>query len=127
MTKILKTYSSEHIVNDKEVSVIIKNQNSDSFLLLDNGEYIKPKSIIAITDPELIPYWDGYMLDKGGKSFMRNGNRIFLESQDFDKIEYKIHPKYEKIKQLLLEKTNLNKHLNQNYGRTKNGKSYRRK
>lgn len=112
MTKILKTYSSEHIVNDKEIPVIIKNQNSDSFLLLDNGEYIKPKSIIAITDPELVPYWNGYLLDKSGNSFMRDGQRIFLETQDYKNIEYKTHPKYKKMKQLLLEKTNLNKQLN---------------
>ena len=105
--KILKTYSSEHIVNDKEIPVIIKNQNSDSFLLLDNGEYIKPKSIIAITDPELIPYWDGHLLDKNGGSFMRDGQRIFLEAKDYEEVEYKLHPKYIALQKIMIEKTKM--------------------
>lgn len=99
--KILKTYSSEHIVNDEEVKVIVENANSDNLLLLDNGEYIRPKSIIAITDPELIPYWQDYILDKGGKSFMRDGQRIFLETKDFDEVEYKPHPKYIAMQKIL--------------------------
>ena len=97
--KIIKTYSSEHIINDREVKIIVENANSDNFLLLDSGEYIKPKSVIAIINPDLVPYWEGYILDKNGKSFIRDGNRIFLETQDYKNIEYKLNPKYKAIEQ----------------------------
>ena len=92
--KILKTYSSEHIISNRELKVIVENSNSDNLLLLDSGEYIRPKAIIAITEPEKVAYWNGYILDKGGRSFMRDGNRIFLETKDYEEIEYKEHPRY---------------------------------
>ncbi|MCK4454462.1 hypothetical protein KAU51_03970 [Candidatus Parcubacteria bacterium] len=105
--KIIKTYSSEHIINDKELPTILKYSNSENLLLLDSGEYIKPKAIIAILDPEIVPFWKENLLDKNGKSFMRNGQRVFLEAQDFKEVEYKPHPKYEAMKKILFNKTKM--------------------
>lgn len=95
--KIIKTYSSEHIINDSEVKIIVENSNSDKLLLLDSGEYVKAKSVIAIVEPETEAFWGGYPLSKDGKSFMRDGQRIYLEQQNFKEIEYRTHSKY-KIK-----------------------------
>ena len=94
--KILKTYSSEHIINDREVKAIIENANNDNFLLLDSGEYIKPKSAIAIIEPETEAFWNGYPLSKDSKSFMRDGQRTYLEPANFKEIEYRLHSKYKK-------------------------------
>jgi len=102
--KIIKTYSSEHIINDREVDTIVRNSNSNNLLLLDSGEYVRPKAIIAITDPELIPYWNGYPLSGDGRSFVRNGERIYLQPENFKEVEYRPHPKYEAIRRKLMEK-----------------------
>lgn len=95
--KIIKTYSSEHIINDSELKKILECNSSDVLLLLDSGEYIRPKSIIAITEPETEAFWNGYPLSKDGKSFMRDGQRVYLDPANFKEIEYKPHSKY-KIK-----------------------------
>lgn len=106
--KILKTYSSEHIVNDREVKVIVENANSDNLLLLDNGEYIRPKSVISITDLEMVAFCFGAMLYKDCRTYENEyGNKVKLRAEDYEKIEYKPHPKYKAMQKMLTEKTKM--------------------
>lgn len=111
--KTLTTFSGrEYILEDDEAENIKKVFKPNTLLSLRSGEAVNSSAIEAIGDPELVPYWDGYKLDKNGSSFMRDGQRIFLETQDYKNIEYKPHPKYEVMKKMLIEKTNQNKQLN---------------
>lgn len=41
-------------------------------------------------------YWCGYELDKEEKYFMRDGQRVYLESKHKSEIEYRDDPKYTK-------------------------------
>lgn len=106
--KTLTTFSGrEYILEDDEAENIKKVFKPNTLLSLRNGEAVNSSAIESIGDPELIPYWNGYLLDKGGKSFMRDGQRIFLETKDFNNVEYKIHPKYIAIQKILIEKTKI--------------------
>lgn len=106
--KIIVMYSGrEYLVEDAEADEVAKNYNSDALLRLKSGERIAPKGIESICDLQLVPYWDGHLLGKSGNSFMRDGQRIYLETKDYKDIEYNPHPKYEAMKQLLLNKTKM--------------------
>ncbi len=109
--KIIKMYSGfEFLVEDDEAENIAKSYNSNSLLKLRCGDRIAPKGIEAICDPELIPYWNDYMLEKSGNSFIRDGQRVKLETKDFNQIEYKPHPKYEAMSRILSEKMQMLSH-----------------
>ena len=103
--KIIKLFSGlEFLVEDNEAENVAKNYKSKTLLRLKSGDYIASSGIEAITEQDLVPYWDGYILEKSGRSFMRDGQRIFLETKDFKEIEYKPHPKYEAMKEKLSDK-----------------------
>ncbi len=93
----------EHIVEDDEAEKVADRFNSEKFIELRNGEIINPKGIEGIGKPSLLPYWHGYLLNSDGRSFQRDGVRIYLETENFLEIEYKTNPKYfalEKFKML---------------------------
>lgn len=98
---------SEFLVEDDEAENVARSYRSGGLIQLRSGDYISTSGIESIADSELVPYWDGYLLEKGGNSFIRDGQRIFLETQNYKEIEYKPHPKYKKMKELLLEKTKM--------------------
>ena len=93
--KILTTFSGkEYILEDNEAENIKEIFKPNELISLRNGEAVNTSAIESIGSPELVPYWKEYLLDKSGKSFIRDGRRIFLETQDFENIEYKLSPKY---------------------------------
>ena len=97
--KILKLFSGqEYILKDDEaINVVsIKQSNNKAFLKLRCGAYVDTSAIESISDIPLIPHSrDGYPLSKDGRSFIRDGNRIYVE--DFSAIQYLPDPKYENI------------------------------
>lgn len=106
--KIIKMFSkSEFLVEDNEADNVAKSYGNGGLIQLRSGDYISTSGIESISDPELMPYWNGYLLEKSGNSFMRDGQRIFLETQNYKEIEYKPHPKYKAMKKLLLDKTKM--------------------
>ena len=108
MTQIITMFSGrEHLVEDNEADEVAKNYNSNALLRLKSGARINPKGIESIDDPQLVGYWDGHLLDKNGGSFMRDGQRIFLEAKDYEEVEYKPHPKYIALQKIMIEKTKM--------------------
>ncbi len=106
--KIITLFSGkEYLVEDEEANEVAKHYNSNALLRLKSGARINPKGIESVDDPITVPYWQGYILEKSGRSFIRDGQRINLETKDFKKIEYKPHPKYEAMKKALMEKTKM--------------------
>jgi len=89
----------EHLSQDDEAENVRKMWHSDSSrpINLRDGSTISPKGIAEIGDPETIPYRDGYPLNKDGRSYMRDGVRVYLEPKSYDEIKYKLHPKYKKM------------------------------
>ena len=98
---------SEFLVENDEAENVAKSYGNGGLIQLRSGDYISTSGIESISDPDLVPHWDGYLLEKSGNSFMRDGQRIFLETKDYKEIEYKLHPRYEQMKELLLSKTKM--------------------
>ena len=99
--KIIKLFSGlEFLVEDDEAENVARNYKSKTLIKLRSGDYIASSGIEAITESETEAFWSGYPLSKDGKSFMRDGERIYLESQHLKEIEYKPHSKY-KLNNLL--------------------------
>ncbi len=106
--KIIKMFSkSEFLVEDDEAENVAANYGKGGLILLRSGNYISTAGIESIADPETVPFWKDYLLEKGGRSFIRDGQRINLEAQNFKEIEYKPHPKYEAMRKALIEKTKM--------------------
>ncbi len=87
---------TEKVLQEDEAENVKKFwfESSDLPILLRNGTGINPKSISSIGEPDTIPTFWGYPLYKDGRSFFRDGERVYLEASNFDQIEYKLHPKY---------------------------------
>lgn len=87
---------TEKVLQDDEAENVKRFwlQSSDAPILLRNGTVINPKGISSIGEPDVIPTFWGYPLYKDGRSFTRNGERVYLEAEHFSQIEYKLHPKY---------------------------------
>ena len=99
--KLLKTFSNqEFVIDDDEVRIIIeiKNKDKKAFLELRCGAFVDTAAIESITDIPLRAFSaSGYPLSRDGKSFMRDGQRVYVE--DLDSIQYLPDPKYKKIYQ----------------------------
>lgn len=105
--KILKLIGNmEFIVDDDEAESIAQLFGREQLIKLRCGEIINPKHIIAITSPDVVPYYDGfYRLDNDQRFFVRDGHRIYLEDIAGEKkVEYKPHPKYSAMVKRLAEK-----------------------
>lgn len=103
--KIIKLFSGlEFLVENDEAENVARNYKAKTLLRLKSGDYIASSGIEAITEVEIVPYWNGYLLEKSARSFMREGQRINLTAENFSEVEYKPHPKYEAMKKALIGK-----------------------
>ena len=96
--KILKLIDGkEYLLDDSEIDYIKEILNNPKVILipLSNGDLINKSSISRLGELDKIPHWDGYPLNKDGKSFSRDGRIIYLEADNFNKIEYEDDPKYQ--------------------------------
>lgn len=95
--KTIETFSGEsYIITEEEyASLIAKVETEQKFFRIKSADKVINKSDIkSFGAPETIATWWGHVLDKGGKSFMRDGERCYLEPHNFAQIEHKLHPKY---------------------------------
>ena len=97
--KIIKLFSGlEFLVEDDEAENIASKYKSKTLLKLRSGDYIASSGIEAITDPEMVAFAFGAMLYKDCRTYENEyGNKVKLKAEDYDQIEYKIHPKYKAL------------------------------
>ncbi len=101
--KLIKTSCRiDFVVEDDEAENIVKSFGKQSLVRLRDGNYLNPNTIAAICDIPKVAYWGGFKLNEDGKSFFRDGRRIYLEPESFKEIEYLDDTKYSKVK--LIEK-----------------------
>lgn len=86
--------SREYMVEDDEAEYIkgLLSTGKVQFINLTNGTMINISSISVIGDLEKEKVWEGYILDRDGRWFVRDGQRIYLEGNE--KIEERTHRKY---------------------------------
>lgn len=95
--KVIKKFDgTEKMVSDQEGEIVGRLWASDSSqpIHLSDGAWINPKNIADIDEPEKIATWCGYPLSANGRSFMRDGERVYLEPHNLAEITYYTHPKY---------------------------------
>jgi len=108
--KILKMMSGiEFLLEDVEAENIARIFGQQKLVKLRSGEYVNTASIEVIKDIDTVPYWDGYMLEPDGRSFIRDGVKVKMETDTFSEIEYKPHPKYLAMKKQLDKKLSMPK------------------
>lgn len=106
--KIIKLIDGkEYVIDDEEIGYIKHIFPKVDFITLSNGEVINKSSISRIGDPDKIPHYHGYPLNKDGRSFIRDGERIYLEKSSFKEITHQEDPKY-----LTIPKFKVNRFLN---------------
>lgn len=94
--KIIKIMGAcEHLVPDDEAERVADKFGTNELLLLSDGGRINTSCIAAIDEIPLIPFYRGYIVNKDGRTFNRDGNRITIES--IENIEYLPDPKYKAI------------------------------
>jgi len=105
MTKILKTFGgTEYVLDDDEAQNIVdlKRTGKKSFIELRCGAYIDSSAIESVAYPPLIPVsGDGYSLSKDGRSFVRDGIRIWVEHPG--NVRYVEDPRYNKLAEAQFE------------------------
>lgn len=94
--KVIQLVSGrEYILSDEEADYAKKVYMAGAPAIeLTNGDVIARHNISLIGEPDKKPQWHGYPLNKDGRSFMRDGQRIYLERDSFGEIEYVDDPKY---------------------------------
>lgn len=94
--KVLTLMNGKEFILEEDIAQELSDvlMGPDTMIKLPTGEMVNKSSFSSLTNPEVIATWWGYPLDKGGRSFMRDGERCFLEPHNFSQIEYKLHPKY---------------------------------
>lgn len=104
--KLLKTFKDEFVIDDEEngkIEKLIELGTTSQLLKLKCGAIINMSIISSITDIPKIAYSQGgYPLEKNGRSFIRDGQRVYVE--DLNTIQYLPDPKYKEQFNLLKEK-----------------------
>lgn len=93
--KIIKTMGSqEYVISDEEAEYLGKiiMEGKVGFITLSNGDLINIKSISKIGMPDKVKSWGGYFLRSDGRSFVRDGEVVYLNGND--EIEEMDDPKY---------------------------------
>jgi hypothetical protein len=104
--KVLKLVSGrEYLLEDDEAEYLIKTiEQGLKFIRLSNGDFMACSSISVIGEPEKLATWSGYPLNKDGRTFQREGKRIYLEKDNFKDIEYLDNPVYQQMSKVKLLK-----------------------
>lgn len=100
--KLLNTFSKKEILIEDDEAENIKKSilQGRGFIELRLGDFINISSIESITEIPVIAFSQGgYQMSKDGRSFMRDGQRVYVD--DLSTIQYLPDPKYkEQFKQL---------------------------
>lgn len=94
--KVLSLMNGKEFILDEDAAKRIEASlmGPGTVMKLPTGELVNKSSFSSLTNPETVATWWGYTLDKSGRSFMRDGERCYLEPHNIAQIEYKLHPKY---------------------------------
>ena len=86
----------EFLMADDEAENVEKMwfETPDKAIKLRCGASVNPKSIVAITDPDMIPTWGGETMNADGTMIQRDGNWLSLNEGQLEEIRYVIAPKY---------------------------------
>jgi len=94
--KIIKIMGAcEHLVPDDEAERVANKFGTNELLLLSDGGRINTSCIAAIDEIPLIAFYKNYIVNKDGRTYTRDGERITIEYPE--NIEYLPDPKYERI------------------------------
>ncbi len=93
--KTLQTISGqEYLISDEEANKIKKNLDK-KFIQISNGDVIGVMSISKIGSLDKVKSWGGYVLHKNGRSFVRDGEVVYLSGNDIP--EEMDDPKYKSM------------------------------
>ena len=86
----------EYLLDDEQAENVKKAILTSSFLQLQNGDMINTKSVSKVGSLDKVKHWGGYVLRKDGRSFLRDGDIIWLdgneEIEEIDDPKYKLMP-----------------------------------
>ena len=91
---------SEYVISDEEAEYLgkIVMEGKVKFITLSNGDMINTSSISKIGSLDKVKSWGGYVLRNDGRSFVRDGEVVYLNgNDDIEEIE---DPKY-KVMQVI--------------------------
>lgn len=74
-------------VTNKEAILIQNMIEQGAKFIRTANEMINVNSISIIGEVDTEKYWNGYRLNSDGRSFQRDGMRIYLEGRNFREIE----------------------------------------
>lgn len=101
--KIIKLIGGkEYVLADQEYEVFKQLVKQNKLIELSNGDLVNSSSIAHCGEPDTLPHWQSWPLDREGKYFMRNGSRIYLESHNFAEVEQLPDPKYKTLARVKL-------------------------
>jgi hypothetical protein len=86
---------SEHVVSDEEAENVMQRAGSNEYMMLSDGARINTSCIAEDTPIPLIAFYKDYIVNKDGRTYTRDGERITIEYPE--NIEYLPDPKYKAI------------------------------
>jgi hypothetical protein len=86
---------SEHIVPEEEAEIVAQHFGTNELMALSDGSKINTSSISEIANIPLVGFYKDYIVNKDGRTFTRDGQRITIEC--IENIEYLPDPKYKTI------------------------------
>lgn len=94
--QVLRLFNNtEYIVEEDEAENIMQCIDKVKFIRLRNGTLVNVSAISDIGKPETMLFWGEYPINKDGRSFNRDGERVWItEKKDLDQIKHHLHPKY---------------------------------
>lgn len=96
MQTLQLTNGQEYLLSDEEAEKLKSNLDK-KLIQLSNGDVINTFIIARIGSLDRIKSWGGHVLKKDGKSFIRDGDIIYLEAHNFNEVEEIEDPKYKSM------------------------------
>lgn len=93
MKQITLIGGKRQYISDEEAENIKKIASRGGFVELRDGTFINTSSVSVIGDVEKMMFWKGWPItksDNNSYSFMRDGERIFLEAEHIKQINYEL-------------------------------------
>ena len=95
--KIIKLIDGkEYIITEETAENVKVAIRRGGFIELENGAMLNVSSISRVDNPDKVKSWGGYVLRNDGRSFVRDGEVVYLNGNDV--IEEIEDPKYKLIR-----------------------------
>lgn len=83
---------TEYLLSDEEAEKVKEAVLKGGFVYISNGDMINTSSISKIGSLDKVKSWGGYVLRNDGRSFVRDGEVVYLNGNDG--VEEMEDPKY---------------------------------